>query len=106
MLVAESVYRASDCERVVSRTAELFGGASVALDTPTVDATLAWDAPADTGATRRIVAVDARTTAGVAPFAVLFGNVDNVAVEVDGSAYPVSSSNPGSRMARLTINNQ
>ena len=46
---------------------------------------------------------DVVTLSGVAPFAVLFGNVDNVAVEVDGSAYPVSSSNPGSRMARLTI---
>ncbi|MDJ0812739.1 MAG: DUF4115 domain-containing protein [Woeseiaceae bacterium] len=43
------------------------------------------------------------TLSGVAPFAVLFGNVDNVAVEVNGTNYPVSSSNPGSRMARLTI---
>ncbi len=41
--------------------------------------------------------------AGVAPFAVLFGNVDNVSVSVDGNDYPLSSSNPGSRMARLTI---
>jgi cytoskeleton protein RodZ len=41
--------------------------------------------------------------AGVAPFAVLFGNVDNVTVRVDGNDYPLSSSNPGSRMARLTI---
>ncbi len=40
---------------------------------------------------------------GVAPFAVLFGNVDNVTVRVDGGDYPLSSSNPGSRMARLTI---
>jgi len=42
---------------------------------------------------------------GVAPFAVLFGNVDNVLVQVDGSDYPVSSSSPGSRTARLTIMN-
>ena len=42
---------------------------------------------------------------GVAPFAVLFGNVDNVDVRVNGSNYPVSSNNPGSRMARLTIMN-
>lgn len=41
--------------------------------------------------------------AGVAPFAVLLGNVDNVQLLVNGNAYPVSSSNPGSRMARLTI---
>lgn len=40
---------------------------------------------------------------GVAPFAVLFGNVDNVVVRINGNDYPVSSSNPGSRMARLTI---
>ena len=43
--------------------------------------------------------------AGVAPFAVLFGNVDNVSVRVDGDDYPLSSTNPGSRMARLTIMN-
>ncbi len=42
---------------------------------------------------------------GVAPFAVLFGNVDNVDVRVNGDNYPVSSNNPGSRMARLTITN-
>ncbi len=42
---------------------------------------------------------------GVAPFAVLFGNVDNVDVRVNGNSYPVSSNNPGSRMARLTIMN-
>jgi cytoskeleton protein RodZ len=42
---------------------------------------------------------------GVAPFAVLFGNVDNVDVRVNGNDYPVSSNNPGSRMARLTITN-
>jgi cytoskeletal protein RodZ len=46
---------------------------------------------------------DSVALAGVAPFAVLFGNVDNVAVQVNGADYPVSSSNPGSRMARLTI---
>jgi len=40
---------------------------------------------------------------GVAPFAVLFGNVDNIDVRVNGNSYPVSSNNPGSRMARLTI---
>lgn len=42
---------------------------------------------------------------GVAPFAVLFGNVDNVDVRVNGNDYPVSSNNPGSRTARLTIMN-
>lgn len=42
---------------------------------------------------------------GIAPFAVLFGNVDNVLVQVNGNDYPVSSSSPGSRTARLTIMN-
>jgi cytoskeleton protein RodZ len=42
---------------------------------------------------------------GVAPFAVLFGNVDNVNVRINGNDYPVSSNNPGSRTARLTIMN-
>jgi cytoskeleton protein RodZ len=42
---------------------------------------------------------------GTAPFAVLFGNVDNVSVRVNGNDYPVSSSSPGSRTARLTIMN-
>jgi cytoskeleton protein RodZ len=42
---------------------------------------------------------------GVAPFSVLFGNVDNVRVVVNGIDYPVSSNNPGSRTARLTITN-
>jgi cytoskeleton protein RodZ len=42
---------------------------------------------------------------GTAPFAVLFGNVDNVDVRVNGNDYPVSSTNPGSRTARLTILN-
>jgi cytoskeleton protein RodZ len=40
---------------------------------------------------------------GVAPFAVLLGDVDNVAVQVNGNNYPVSTNNPGSRTARLTI---
>lgn len=40
---------------------------------------------------------------GVAPFAVLIGNVENVRVRVNGSDYPVSPSTPGSRTARLTI---
>ena len=40
---------------------------------------------------------------GTAPFAVLFGNAENVTVEVNGEAYPISPSNPGSRTARLTI---
>jgi cytoskeleton protein RodZ len=46
---------------------------------------------------------NAVTLTGIAPFAVLFGNVDNVTVQVDSKDYPVSSTNPGSRMARLTI---
>ena len=41
--------------------------------------------------------------AGTAPFAVLFGNSENVSVSVDGNSYPISPSNPGSRTARLTI---
>lgn len=40
---------------------------------------------------------------GIAPFAVLFGNVDNVSVLVNGTDYPVTTTNPGSRTARLTI---
>jgi cytoskeleton protein RodZ len=40
---------------------------------------------------------------GTAPFAVLFGNVENVSVRVDGSGYPIAPSTPGSRTARLTI---
>ncbi len=43
---------------------------------------------------------------GRAPFTVLFGNAENVAVEVNGEAYPVAPSNPGSRTARLTIVSQ
>ncbi len=46
---------------------------------------------------------DSVELAGIPPFAVLFGNVDNVAVRVNGNDYPVSSSNPGSRMARVRI---
>lgn len=44
--------------------------------------------------------------AGRAPFAVLFGNSENVSVRVDGNDYPISPSTPGSRTARLTIMNQ
>ena len=40
---------------------------------------------------------------GVAPFEVLFGNVDNVALEVNGSDFPLTSTNPGGRTARMTI---
>ena len=40
---------------------------------------------------------------GIAPFAVLLGNVDNVSVLLNGNDYPVSTNNPGSRTARLTI---
>ncbi len=43
------------------------------------------------------------TLRGTAPFAVLFGNVDNVAVAIDGRDYPLSPNSPGSRMARLSI---
>ena len=40
---------------------------------------------------------------GMAPFRVLLGNLENVSVRVDGSEYPVSPANPGSRTARFTI---
>lgn len=40
---------------------------------------------------------------GKPPFAVLFGDVDNVVVTVDGRDFPVSSNSPGSRMARISI---
>jgi cytoskeleton protein RodZ len=40
---------------------------------------------------------------GQEPFEVLFGNIENVSVRLDGSAYTVAASNPGSRTARLTI---
>ena len=40
---------------------------------------------------------------GKAPFAVLFGNAENVSVRVAGNDYPISPANPGSRTARLTI---
>ena len=43
---------------------------------------------------------------GKAPFAVLFGNSENVNVRVNGNEYPVSPSIAGSRTARLTITNQ
>jgi cytoskeleton protein RodZ len=42
---------------------------------------------------------------GKAPFAVLFGNVDNVDVRVNGNDFPISTTNPGGRTARLTIMN-
>jgi len=42
---------------------------------------------------------------GRAPFAVLLGNVDNVDVSINGSDYPVTTTNPGGRTARLTITN-
>ena len=42
---------------------------------------------------------------GQAPFDVLLGNIENVSVRVDGSAYTVMPTNPGSRTARLTIMN-
>lgn len=42
---------------------------------------------------------------GKAPFAVLFGNVDNVDIRINGNDYPVSMTNSGSRTARLTIMN-
>lgn len=40
---------------------------------------------------------------GTPPFAVLFGNVENVSVSIAGNDYPVAAANPGSRTARLTI---
>lgn len=43
--------------------------------------------------------------AGVAPFSVLFGNIDNVQLQVNGNDFPVTSTSPGSRTARLTIVN-
>ena len=54
----------------------------------------------DMGRTGRTVELTGR-----APFAVLFGNAENVNVRVDGNEYPVAPSNPGSRTARLTIVN-
>ena len=41
---------------------------------------------------------------GVAPFAALFGDVDNISVSVNGNDFPVTTTSPGSRTARLTIN--
>jgi len=51
---------------------------------------------------------DGRTVemAGQAPFAALFGNIENVDVLVNGNNYPISTNNPGSRTARLTIVNR
>ena len=43
---------------------------------------------------------------GKPPFAVLFGNVENVSVRVAGNDYPVAAANSGSRTARLTIMGQ
>lgn len=43
---------------------------------------------------------------GTPPFAVLFGNVENVSVRIAGNEYPVAALNPGSRTARLTITGQ
>lgn len=43
---------------------------------------------------------------GEAPFAVLLGNVDNVDVSVNGNDYPITTTNPGGRTARLTITNR
>lgn len=43
---------------------------------------------------------------GTAPLTVLLGNSENVAVRVNGNAYPVSPAMPGSRTARFTILNQ
>ncbi|MDH3266441.1 MAG: DUF4115 domain-containing protein [Gammaproteobacteria bacterium] len=42
---------------------------------------------------------------GEPPFSALLGNVDNVDVSVNGVDYPITSTNPGGRMARLTIMN-
>jgi cytoskeleton protein RodZ len=42
---------------------------------------------------------------GRAPFSVLLGNVDNVDVSVNGRDYPITTTNPGGRTARLTITN-
>ena len=46
---------------------------------------------------------EAVSLVGVAPFEILFGNVDNVALEVNGSDFPLNSTNPGGRTARMTI---
>ena len=40
---------------------------------------------------------------GTPPIGVLFGNVENVSLRVDGADYPIVPTNPGSRTARLTI---
>jgi cytoskeleton protein RodZ len=41
--------------------------------------------------------------AGTAPFAILFGNSENVSLKVNGADYPISANTPGSRTARLTV---
>jgi hypothetical protein len=46
---------------------------------------------------------DTVSLSGIAPFEVLFGNVDNVAVQVNGGDFPLRSTNPGGRTARMTI---
>jgi cytoskeleton protein RodZ len=41
--------------------------------------------------------------AGIAPFSMLFGNSENVSLQVNGADYPVLPNTPGSRTARLTV---
>ena len=41
--------------------------------------------------------------AGTAPFSILFGNSENVSLQVNGADYPVSPNTEGSRTARLTV---
>ncbi len=43
--------------------------------------------------------------AGTAPFSILFGNSENVSLQVNGADYPVSPNTEGSRTARLTVMN-
>ena len=43
--------------------------------------------------------------AGTAPFSILFGNSENVTLQVNGADYPVSPNTEGSRTARLTVMN-
>jgi cytoskeleton protein RodZ len=52
----------------------------------------------DMGRNGRSVELTAR-----APIAALFGNVDNVDVRVNGNEFPITTTNPGGRTARLTI---
>ena len=51
---------------------------------------------------------DGRTVelVGAPPFNALFGNADNVGLEVDGSDYTIPSSARRGRTARLTISSQ